>query len=90
MSLSSFIAGLGDNQNFLAFNAHWGFAFFLMTLAAHFHVALIPVALVLSGIACVKEFWFDVKYETNPPQNYWDGLGDWAGYALGIALAFLI
>jgi hypothetical protein len=80
------IAKIGQDPDFIAFNAHWGFAYFVL----HFwlsrypaeHWSIIAVALVL---AAVKEFWFDIRYET--AQTWQDGALDFFGYAVGIMLA---
>lgn len=83
MSVATFIAALGLNSEFVAFNAHWGFAFFVMTLAAVLHLPLIPVAIAALALAAFKEFYFDVKYEKD---TYIDGLYDFGGYAFGLSL----
>jgi hypothetical protein len=89
MSIGSTIAEIGENPDFIAFNAHWGFAFFALTAAARFHLPYWPCAVVALALAAVKEFWFDPRYETD--QNIWpDGVEDFVGYATGIALAAVL
>lgn len=90
MSLSSFIASTGENENFVAFMAHSGFGFFVLTLAAHLHAPLLAVAVVAAGLAALKEFWFDIHFETSPPQTYADGALDFSGYLTGIILGGLV
>ena len=90
MTIASRIAALGENSNFVAFNAHWGFAFFLMTLGAHFRGPLWAGAVSIVAVALWKEFYFDIHNETNPPQTYLDGLLDFSGYAAGVLLGFYI
>lgn len=90
MRLSSFIASTGENEDFVAFMAHSGFAFFVLTIAAHWHAKLLVVAVVATGLAALKEFYFDVHYETTPPQTYADGALDFSGYVTGIILGVLI
>ena len=91
MSVSTDIAALGENENFVAFNAHWGFAFFVLTVAQHFHAPMDWVVGAAVVLAAAKEFYFDPKYETAPPQNVWpDGAMDFAGYMTGVGLALLI
>jgi hypothetical protein len=86
VSLSSVVAKLGENSNFVAFNAHWGFAYFVTSHIPHGPWFLIPAL-----VAAFKEFVFDPHYETNPPQNIWpDGAMDFAGYATGIALGWFL
>jgi len=76
MSLSSFIATTGQNPSFITFNAHCWFAFAVVSI---FGVWAIPVAFVA---AALKEFVFDIKYETD--QSVADGWMDFAGYSTGI------
>jgi hypothetical protein len=87
--VSNLFSKIAESSDFVAFNAHWGFAFFLMT-AARGHLPLGIVAASLIGLAAVKEFFVDVRYEDNPPQTYADGVKDFAGYVFGIALGALI
>ena len=89
MSLSTIVAKLGENNDFVAFNAHWGFAYFVVSNAAH-HLPLWPVALTALVAAALKEFAFDAHYETNPPQTMRDNVQDFAGYAAGVLLAVLM
>lgn len=86
MSLASFIAETGENENFVAFMAHSGFAFFVMTLG---HGSL-TVAAVCTGLALAKEYGFDLRYETNPPQTVKDSTLDFIGYLTGIVLGIII
>lgn len=84
--IGQLIGQVGENPDFIAFNAHWGFAFFAMAVAAMFGVHFVTAALVGLGLAALKEFWFDPRYET--AQSIWpDGAEDFGGYAFGIALA---
>lgn len=86
-SIIAWIAKLGQTTDFVAFNAHWGFAFFVMQLA-HGNKVAAGAALIL---AAAKEFWFDPRYEVNPPQKIWpDGVLDFSGYLFGIALGTFI
>ena len=71
------------DPNFIAFNAHWGFAFFVMT-QAHGSWTMAVVGVLL---AAGKEFWFDPRYEVG--QNFKDGLMDFAGYLTGIILGLM-
>ena len=68
---TSLFSKIAESSEFIAFNAHWGFAFFLMALAAHLHASIVVVTVALVLLAAVKEFYIDVKYETDPPQNIW-------------------
>jgi hypothetical protein len=83
VSLSSFIARTGTNPNFVAFNAHCWFAFAVVgswNISFHARLAL-AVAATLAALG--KEFWFDLHYETTPPQTILDSLRDFAGYMAG-------
>jgi hypothetical protein len=80
--LRSLIATVGVNPDFIAFNAHAGFAY---AIVHTFGVRLLPVVLV---VAAVKEFWFDANYEV-PKQTTQDNVTDFVGYATGAFLALL-
>ena len=86
MALKTFIAGLGENPNFVAFNAHWGFAFFVITIAAHFHAPIWWVAGAAVALAGFKEYYEDKHFELAPPQSFKDNTLDFAGYLIGIGL----
>jgi len=89
MALKSFIAGLGENPNFVAFNAHWGFAFFVVVVALQCGAplgAVIPICVALAGY---KEFIFDKHQEKAPPQSFADNLLDFSGYVTGISLGLI-
>ncbi len=40
-------------------------------------------------ILALKEFWFDLRYEANPPQTFDMSLEDFAGYATGLILGMV-
>lgn len=79
--MSNLLSTVGENPDFIAFNAHLGAAFIAVSFG-------VPIWLVLL-LAAIKEFWLDIKYETNPPQTYLDGLLDFSGYLAGALLTFL-
>lgn len=85
MSAQTFIARVGQSPNFIAFNAHWGFSFFLMAIAAQLYLPIWVAAVPILFVAALKEFWFDMVYET--AQTWMDGWLDFAGYSFGVALA---
>lgn len=78
--LASFIAKIGVNPTFIAFQAHCWFAFSVVSTCGRYSV---PVVLVS---AALKEFWFDAKYEV-PAQTWKDNTLDFAGYTTGALLA---
>jgi hypothetical protein len=86
MSIISFIADTGENPNFVAFMAHSGVAFFVMTLAHGSYTA----AAICIGAALAKEYGFDLRYEKNPPQTVKDSTLDFAGYLTGIVLGLVM
>ena len=86
MTLSAKIARLGENPTFIAAMAHTWFAFAVVTVLAHYLPTVLVVVACLA-LAAGKEFWFDLKYETTPPQTVMDSLIDFIGYAAGMAIA---
>ena len=89
MSLSSFVARIGSNVQFIAFNAHWGVTFAVMAFVLHAFPWInfdLLGALVLTA-AAVKEFYFDAKYELD--QTFINNFEDWMGYAAGVLILWL-
>jgi hypothetical protein len=63
--------------------------------AAGYLVLLFPshalwIAVGITAYAAVKEFFFDARYEEDPPQTWQDDLQDFAGYVAGAWVTFLI
>lgn len=79
------------DYNFVAFMAHsCGALSIMMVLAFLFgHVIMLPTAGGLLLAALVKEFWYDIRFET-PTQTVTDGLIDFAGYATGTLIGSII
>lgn len=90
MKLAAFIAELGENPNFIAFNAHCWFAYASVFTLASFGVDALPVCAAVIVAAGIKEFWFDATQEKDPPQTFLDNLEDFAGYAGGALLAVAV
>ena len=88
MSLKSFIARIGTDPQFVAFNAHWGFAFFAVVVAQKYGFNAVGVATGIVLTAAVKEFWFDARYEV-PKQTFADNLEDFFGYFIGATMGVL-
>ncbi len=83
--LTALISGIGENPTFIAFMAHSGVAATVLLLFSGWHqYAAAGVAVILAG---AKEFLYDLKYETTPPQTLAMSAGDFAGYLTGIAFA---
>lgn len=89
--LRTLIADVGESPNFVAAMAHFWFAWSVV-ITLHLSLPRVPawsVAIAIVAVAAVKEFWFDARYERNPPQTFIDNLQDFAGYSAGALLAFL-
>jgi len=83
MNLLSSIGKAGESQGFIAWNAHMFFAAFVVLACGRYAVAGACVFFIASAI---KEFWFDLRYETAPPQTLTDSAIDFAGYLSGLVL----
>ena len=84
----SFISRIGENPKFIVANAHTWFAFFAIAILVKF----LPLWLAFSVcllIAGVKEFWFDLRYETMPKQTFLDSLTDFVEYIVGLLVALM-
>lgn len=75
--LSALVASLGTDIQFVAFWAHFGVAYIVVSYLPSWWTAG-AIALV----AGVKEFVFDARQE-KPKQTFLDNLEDWIGYVLG-------
>jgi len=84
-TLSSWVSKLGQSMQFVAFWAHFGVAALVVEHTPH-HSLMVGI---VAALAAVKEFWYDAKYETNPPQTFLDNLEDWLGWTLGAILGLL-
>lgn len=83
-----FIGRLGPKPEFITDMAHIFFAAFVVLFVLRTGAPYVPVIGGAAALAAVKEFWFDIEYET-PRQTYLDGLVDFVGYAIGIAIGFV-
>lgn len=90
-ALSDWLAKLGEDPIFVAFNAHCWFAFAVIFVTAQYvtHTTLYVLAGACMALSACKEFLFDANYEENPPQTAYDNATDFAGYVCGIFLALL-
>jgi hypothetical protein len=77
--LIKLIAAWGQNIQFVAFWAHFGVA---ALVTEHSHHRLIVAAIIIAG-AAIKEFYFDAKYEKDPPQTFKDNFQDFIGWGAG-------
>lgn len=85
--MTNIIAKLGQSPVFVTAMAHAWFAYAVIATSAHFGLTLwvaTPVALLL---VAGKEYWFDLRYETKPPQTVIESTQDFVEYLAGIALA---
>lgn len=90
MSIQSEIAKIGQSPEFVVAMAHAWFACSVLLILAHWGLTLWICAPLCVAIAAAKEFWFDLHYETLPPQTLLDSATDFAEYMAGLALAVLI
>lgn len=90
MSLSDWIAKIGTNNYWVAANAHFWFAWALVTTFNVSFGVRITLVVVIALLAAWKEFYFDARFETAPKQTSFDNWTDWAGYTGGalLGLAF--
>jgi hypothetical protein len=93
MTIKSTITDVGSNPKFIAWNAHWGFSFFVVIAVMHFRQPswFWPVIAACVVLAAIKEFWFDKHFELAPPQCFTDNRIDFCAYlsGLGAAIALL-
>ena len=82
----NWIAKLGQSIQFVAFAAHCFFAAWLLKQFPQHRFILAGVIVVA---AALKEFGYDAKYETDPPQTFTDDLEDFLGYLLGCVIGLL-
>jgi hypothetical protein len=83
MSLQSFIARVEGRRARLCHAPFW-FAFSVVAISHR------PwVALAVAGLAAIKEFWFDARYEI-PKQTFQDNFADWTGYIAGAAISAIL
>lgn len=81
------VASLGQNIQFVAACAHF--------FAAAYAISHLPIhlriyaACAVTVAAAIKEFWFDAKYEKNPPQTFMDNLQDFASWTAGAWMGVL-
>jgi hypothetical protein len=81
------ISKLGQNAQFVGGCAHFFFAGYVV-FALHSYA--LATAIVITAGASVKEFWFDAKYETAPPQTFVDNLEDFLTYAAGAWITYFL
>ncbi|MHB8414009.1 MAG: hypothetical protein ACYDB1_01245 [Acidiferrobacteraceae bacterium] len=87
--VSTFVAALGENPNFVAFMAHGFAAAYISSRFPHGLPRLIASGAAVV-VAAVKEFWFDLRYEKTPPQTFHDSLLDFIGYMTGLVVGNLV
>lgn len=87
-TLTNWISSIGESPTFGFAMAHIFFAYFVVSLFSGTHQLIVAgVCLVVFGL---KEFLYDIKFETSPPQTFMNSLDDFAGYVIGIALALAV
>lgn len=77
--------------NMLAQIGHTLAGFSAVTYASRFGTTpMRVVSALVMGVAAIKEFWFDMKYETAEVSGGLDGgLEDFGFYSLGVLLGIL-
>ncbi|HQT76826.1 MAG TPA: hypothetical protein PLD10_07210 [Rhodopila sp.] len=88
--MTNIIAKLGQSQVFVTAMAHAWFAYAVIATSAHFGLSLWIAAPAAVAIAAGKEYWFDLRYETKPPQTVIESTQDFIEYLAGIALAVIV
>lgn len=89
MKISQWIASIGQNIQFVAFWAHAGVGALVIRMLYKYHPSwsFYPaIVLVLGG--AIKEYVFDAKEETNPPQTFWDNTEDFIGWLAGAGIGW--
>ncbi len=84
------IAKLGQSQVFVTAMAHAWFAYAVIATCVHFGINVWLLILPCVLIAAGKEYWFDLRYETKPPQTVIESTQDFLEYLAGIALALIV
>lgn len=80
------VASVGQNIQFVAFWAHLGVA---ALLVEHLPDNGLDWALLICLAAGLKEYWFDAKYEHDPPQTFMDNTQDFIGWATGAIIGYV-
>lgn len=88
MNILQRIGSIGESPNFIAWNAHMFFAAYTVSRFPKGLPRYIAAG-VFGVVAFIKEFWFDLRYETSPPQKIKDSALDFAGHVSGIILGVL-
>lgn len=86
----NWLATIGQNIQFVAFWAHLGVAAIVTIAAYHFTADGTYVAAAIVSGAAIKEYYFDAKYEKDPPQTFVDNTEDFIGWALGTLVGWLL
>lgn len=81
-----------QDSNFTAWSLHFWSAAFIVLVFGHLigWVAAFIALGVIFPLAAWKEFYFDAKYEQNPPQTFHDNLMDFIWYIAGGAVGLLV
>ncbi len=89
-SIAAQIGKIGENPAFVTAMAHMWFAFSVLAVAARYGITLWVAVPLFVVLAAAKEFVFDLKFETTPPQTVFTSAEDFAEYMLGVLAAILI
>jgi hypothetical protein len=86
--VAAYVAATGQGIQFVAFFAHAGVASFVVEHLSFGHYGIAALLFLAGG--GVKEFYFDARYEQDPPQTFMDNLEDWSGWAVGAVLGYFL
>ena len=81
-----------NNSQYLSQIGH-GLGGLAIILVPAFLFGMTPVWYILPAlllIVSLKEFWYDLKYEDDPKQTFWDSAMDFGFYMLGVAVGMFL
>lgn len=83
-----------NDVQFLADMGHFAWAFGIVLTAAYLSDTSLKtlgiVSVVGIALAAAKEFFYDARFEQNPPQTFSDNMTDFVGYVLGVVGAWIV
>ncbi len=89
-NLAAQVGKIGEMPAFITAMAHCWFAFSFLAVAARYGLTLWVAAPLFVALAAAKEFFFDLKFETTPPQTIFSSAEDFAEYMLGVLLSIVV
>ncbi len=89
-NIAAQVGKIGETPAFITAMAHMWFAFSALAIAARYGLTLWVAVPVFVVLAAGKEFVFDLKFETTPPQTVFMSAEDFAEYMLGVLLSIVV